>query len=259
MYNEILRPQKKLILCEDGTHTLFSEEFNEPYHSTKDGALHESLEKHVKPAFSIHQDKKKLTILDICFGLGYNSFATLYYVQKNHLKTKVHILSPEFDESLISSLSMFSYPPEFESIKEIIKEVSQKLFYEDEQFKIEILLGDARKSVPQIETKIDIIYQDAFSPTHNPLLWTREFFKDISDISKEDTILTTYSTAASIRLGLYENGFLIFIHRGEMTRYSTIASMKMLKNLEYIDMELKKIRNPTAKSFRDNEYEKNIN
>jgi tRNA U34 5-methylaminomethyl-2-thiouridine-forming methyltransferase MnmC len=251
MYNEQLRPQKKLILCEDGTNTLFSEEFNEPYHSTKDGALHESLEKHVKPALSILKHKKSLTILDICFGLGYNTFATLYYIKKKNLNTKIHILSPEFDEGLIRSLSSFTYPPEFLEIKDIIDKVSQNLFYEDEQFKIEIILGDARESVPKIENKIDIIYQDAFSPIHNPLLWTREFFSDIASISKGDTILTSYSTAASVRLGLYENGFLIFVYYGEMTRYSTIASMKMLDNLKYIDMELKKLRNPSAKSLKD--------
>ena len=45
MYNETIRPEKELILCEDGTNTLYSKEFDEPYHSTKDGALHESLEK----------------------------------------------------------------------------------------------------------------------------------------------------------------------------------------------------------------------
>ena len=254
MYNQTLRTQKKVLLCEDGTNTLFSKEFNEPYHSTKDGALHESLEKHVKPALSIHQQKSSLIILDICFGLGYNTFATLYYMKKHQLQTKVHIISPEFDEGLIRSLSSFDYPSEFETIKPIIQAISEAYFYEDEQFKIEILLGDARLSVPKIKEKVDIIYQDAFSPAHNPLLWTREFFKDIAHISKEDTILTTYSTAASIRLGLYENGFLIFIYYGEMTRYSTIASIKMLEGLEYIDMELKKLRNPTAQSFKDGDY-----
>ena len=238
-------------MCEDGTNTLFSKEFNEPYHSTKDGALHESLEKHVKPAFSIKSDAKNLTILDICFGLGYNSFATLYYVKKNNLKTKVHIISPEFDEDLVRSLYTFSYPPEFDNIKHIIKAISQDLYYEDEQFKIEILLGDARVSVPKIKEKIDIIYQDAFSPAHNPLLWTKEFFSDMAKHCNKDAILTTYSTAASIRLGLYENGFYIFIHRAELMRYSTVASLKMLEGLEYIDMELKKERNPTARSFRD--------
>lgn len=254
MYNETLRAQKKVLLSEDGSKTLFSEEFHEAYHSTKDGALHESLEKHVKPAFSLQQNKSSLTILDICFGLGYNTFATIYYIQKHQLKTKVHLIAPEFDEALIRSLSSFDYPPEFENIKPIIKAISEDFYYEDEQFKIEILLGDARVTVPKIQEKVDIIYQDAFSPPQNPLLWTREFFKEIANIAQEDAILTTYSIAAATRLGLYENGFLIFLYHGEMTRYSTIASMTMLDDLEYIDMELKKVRNPTAQSLKDGDY-----
>ncbi len=272
MYNENLRNQKEIVLCEDGTNTLFSKEFNEPYHSTKDGALHESLEKHVKPSLMLKKEKQQLTILDICFGLGYNTFATLYYIKKHKLSIKVHVLSPEFDEGLIRSLHTFEYPPEFDSIKHIIKAISQDLYYEDEQFKIEILLGDARKAIrgltsndllfsnesfaglTPLKEKIDIIYQDAFSPAHNPLLWTTEYFKDIRAICKEDAILTTYSTAAAIRLGLYENGFYIFVQRAEMMRYSTVASLKMLDDLEYIDMELKKERNTEARSMRDVNY-----
>jgi tRNA U34 5-methylaminomethyl-2-thiouridine-forming methyltransferase MnmC len=258
LYNEKLRPQKELVLCEDGTHTLYSKEFDEPYHSTKDGALHESLEKHVKPSFSFKASQKSLIILDICFGLGYNTFATLDYIKKNNLTTKVHILSPEFDEGLVRSLDTFDFPPEFESIKPIIKAIAQDLFYEDEQFKIEILLGDAREAILNIKEKIDIVYQDAFSPSHNPLLWTYEWFRDVRAICSKDAILTTYSTAAAIRLGLYENGFYIFVHRAEMMRYSTVASLQMLEELEYIDMELKKIRNSEARSMKDIDYLKDM-
>ena len=255
MYDKVLRPKKELVLCEDGSNTLFSKEFNEPYHSTKDGALHESLEKHVKPAFSLKQSLPKLNILDLCFGLGYNTFATLYYIKQNNLKTKLHIISPEFDEALIRSLDTFAFPHEFEILKPIIHAIAKNLYYEDEQFKIEILLGDAREEVPKITQKIDIIYQDAFSPSHNPLLWTREFFTDIQKISQENALLTTYSTAASVRLGLYENGFYIFIHRAELMRFSTVASFKKLEGFEYVDMELKKIRNTTAQSLRDKDYQ----
>jgi tRNA U34 5-methylaminomethyl-2-thiouridine-forming methyltransferase MnmC len=251
VYNQALRKDKRLIICEDGTHTLYSKEFEEAYHSTKDGALHESLEKHVKPAFFFKKDKKSLVILDICFGLGYNTFATLYYIKTQKLKTKVHILSPEFDEDLVRSLESFIFPAPFESLKPIIQAISQNLFYEDEQFKIEILLGDARESIPRIKEKIDIIYQDAFSPTQNPLLWTKEHFASIRAIVSEDAILTTYSIAASIRLGLYENGFYLFIHSANLMRDSTVASLCMLEDIQYIDMELKKIRNPKAKSMRD--------
>ncbi len=257
MYNEKLRSQKRLIVSADGTDTLFSEEFAEPYHSTKDGALHESLEKHVKPALSIKKEFSSLTILDICFGLGYNTFSTLYYIKKHNLKVKIHILSPEFDRELIESLKDFNYPKEFEIIKDIIYEVSRNFYYKDEQFEIEILLGDARVKVPMIKEKIDIIYQDAFSPKKNPLLWTREFFGDIALISKKDVLLTTYSIASATRLGLYENGFYIFLYYGDKTRCSTVASLKKISNLEYIDMELKKVRNPTAKSLRDINFIKN--
>jgi len=253
-YNTDLRKQKKLVTTQDGSTTLYSEEFKESYHSTFDGALHESLYKHVIPAFSFQKDKSELTILDICFGLGYNTLATIYYIQKEKLNTKVHILSPEFDQELITSLSTFEYPKEFDSLKDIIKELSQNFYYEDKQFKIEILLGDARISIPQIKQKVDIVYQDAFSPKKNPLLWTKEYFTDIKALCKEDTILTTYSTAIAVRMGLYENGFYIFLSDGDRVRPFTIASMTMLENIKYIDMELKKSRNLEARSLKDSDY-----
>jgi len=40
-----------------------------------------------------------------------------------------------------------------------------------------------------------------------------------------------------------------------MMRYSTVASLKMLDDLEYIDMELKKVRNSEARSMKDRDYQ----
>lgn len=254
MYNTKLRHAKKEIITEDGSKTLYSCEFDEPYHSTKDGALHESLSKHVTPALALQGNKTHLRILDICFGLGYNTLATLHYLQKHRLSTPVHILSPEFDEGLIRSLKNFDYPEAFRSLSDIIASLSETLYYEDEQCTIEILLGDARHAIPQITEPIDIVYQDAFSPKHNPLLWTREYFADIRNVMAEDGILTTYSTAASTRLGLYENGFHLFFYAAEQARRSLIASPSMLEGLEWVDMELKKERNPTARSLRDGAF-----
>jgi tRNA U34 5-methylaminomethyl-2-thiouridine-forming methyltransferase MnmC len=255
-YNPKLRPQKKLIISEDGTHTLYSEEFGEPYHSTKDGALHESLEKHVKPAFRLKQHRSKLTILDICFGLGYNSFATLYWVKKLGLQTKVHILSPEFDEGLVRSLDTFQYPAEFDDLREIIQAVSRDFYYKDEQFTIEVYNGDAREIIRGLapKNKFDIVYQDAFSPAHNPLLWTREWFRDIRAVCSDDAVLTTYSIASAVRLGLYENGFGIYLSHAELMRDATVASLSAIDGFDMIDMELKKVRNPEGKALLDLDY-----
>ena len=253
-YDESLRGQKEVIVTEDGSMTLYSKEFDQAYHSTKDGALQESLQKHVIPAFSLQKNKDHLTILDICFGLGYNTLATLFYVKSNHLDTKIHILSPEFDRELVESLSTFEYPKEFDVLQSIIQELSQNFYYEDDQFKIEVLIGDAREVIPKINNKIDVVYQDAFSPKQNPLLWTKEYFHDIRAICNDDAIITTYSTAIATRMGLYENGFEIFLYYGEDARRSTIASPQMIEGLEYIDMELKKQRNKDARSLKDEEF-----
>ena len=255
MYDATLRAEKRPVMTGDGSQTLYSAEFGETYHSDKDGALHESLQKHVLSAFQIKGNKQKLLILDICFGLGYNTLATLYYAKKENLSTQIHIVSPELDRELVESLASFTYPKEFANLKPIIEALSQKYYYEDEQFKIEILIGDARKVIPQLKEQFDIVYQDPFSPAHNPLLWTREYFAQIRKVMKEDAILTTYSIAANVRMGLYENGFNLFMLSGEKIRSWMVASPQMLEDLEYIDMELKKKRNPDARSLRDEMFE----
>ena len=53
------------VLSEDGSYTAYSNEYGEHYHSTKDGALKESLVKHVIPAFNVVQTQD-VHILDIC-------------------------------------------------------------------------------------------------------------------------------------------------------------------------------------------------
>ena len=254
LYNANLRKIKRDVVTEDGSRTLYSSEFSEAYHSPKDGALHESLEKHVHSAFRFMGERNKLTILDICFGLGYNTLATLYDVQQNRLPVKLHIISPELDRELVESLGSFAYPEEFAGLKPIIRELSRNFYYEDEQFKIEILIGDARQILPDIREKFDIVYQDAFSPKQNPLLWTKEYFEDIRRLMRNDGILTTYSIAAAVRMGLHENGFNLYKMRSENMRDWMIASPAQLDGPEQIDMLLKMQRNPDAKSLRDEDF-----
>jgi len=252
LYNPNLRHQKKEVVTNDGTTTLYSAEFDECYHSTKDGALQESLKKHIIPASKLIS-KEKLTILDICFGLGYNTLTTLYYYKKNYPNKKLHIISPELDKDLVKSLKDFNYPKEFKQFKEIIEAISQNFFYEDKNIKIEVIIKDAREAIKDINTKIDILYQDAFSPKKNPALWSYEYFKDIKKIASKDIIITTYSSATPIRLAMSENGFKIYQPPTSNVRSGTIASFKEL-NLEPIDMELKKQRNPNARAIYDSDF-----
>ncbi len=240
-----------LTLSEDGSFTAYCKEYDEHYHSTKDGALKESLNKHVVPAFSLKQDKEELHILDICFGLGFNTLATLYYHTQNTLKSKLYIYSPELDGSLVASLKNFTYPEEFAKFRHIIEALCEYNIYEDENFHIELFVGDAREYITQFRNKFDIVYQDPFSPKTNPALWTLEYFRDIQKSIKPDGVLTTYSTALSTRLALDENNFSIYLYEPKGCRRSTLASLSELNGFKRVDMQHKISCNPEARALRD--------
>ncbi|MDH4944417.1 MnmC family methyltransferase [Sulfurimonas sp. C5] len=241
----------KLVLSEDGSYTAYSREYDEHYHSTKDGALKESLQKHVIPAFTIHKNKSELHILDICFGLGFNTLATLWYHQQNGLNCKLYIYSPELDSDLVHSLKDFTYPEEFECFSNVIEDLSEQGWYEDEEFSIELFLGDAREYIKRFENQFDIVYQDAFSPSANPILWTQEYFADIAKAIKKEGVLTTYSIALKTRLALHLNGFHVYLNKGEDFRSATLASLSNIEGYEEVDVEHKLQCNPDVEPLRD--------
>lgn len=75
----------------DGSTGLFSPDADDIYHSTY-GALSEAYEKFILPANLdfYFQNKKEIKILDICFGIGYNTKSFLNYFLENSEKNFLH-------------------------------------------------------------------------------------------------------------------------------------------------------------------------
>ncbi|PUE65887.1 tRNA (5-methylaminomethyl-2-thiouridine)(34)-methyltransferase MnmD [Arcobacter caeni] len=241
-----------LVATKDGSNTLFSQKYNQHYHNPDDGAINEALSKHIIPAFTYHANKKELNILDICFGIGYNTFSTIYYILKNNLDIKLNIFSPELDGNLVKSLETFEFPKEFEDIKHIIKAVAKTGKYEDDKIKIEVFIGDARKYIKSLsKNSFDIVYQDAFSSEVNFELWTKEYFDDIFILCKSDCIMSSYAVATPIRLSMNEAGFFIYEHRPIKRKITLAFRQKQDLVGKFVDMELKKQRNRQAVALHD--------
>jgi len=119
------------VKSEDGSYTAYSKEYDEHYHSTKDGALKESYQKHVIPAFKSLVQFDEVSILDICYGLGFNTLCSVLYFKGHSPQTKLKIYSPELDADLVKSLEFFNYPEEFSALSDIINSLSSEGVYED--------------------------------------------------------------------------------------------------------------------------------
>lgn len=241
----------KMTISEDGSFTAYSTQYDEHYHSTNDGALNETLFKHVIPAFKIKQNQESINILDICFGLGFNTLATIFYHKQNHLTCRLNIYSPELDSDLINSLKDFTYPKEFQEFHFIILALIELGVYSDESLHVELFLGDAREYIKNFTDKFDVVYQDAFSPSTNPILWTKEYFRDIKKACKVDAVITSYSTSLPTRLALYENNYNLYVNSGENFRNATLASLVVLEDYLHVDMPHKIKCNPDVRPLRD--------
>lgn len=84
----------KLIITDDGSHTLNDDTLNEIYHSTT-GAVQESLHVYIRSGYNAIRHKfDALNILEIGFGTGLNAWLTLLECQKENKTIRYISLEP---------------------------------------------------------------------------------------------------------------------------------------------------------------------
>lgn len=195
----------------DDSITLYNEEYQDHYHS-KIGAVHESINKFVRPANIA--GRKQARILDIGFGIGYTCAAAIEEFFDNGGEN-LELISLEKDAAVLKEVANLN--PKLKYF-DAVKSAAKDLEYVDGSFdgklnhelKIKIIIGDATDTIKNLKDDyFDIVFADGFAPAKNPELWTLDFFKEVAKKIKKEGILTTYSYARSVRENLAAAGFLV--------------------------------------------------
>ena len=200
-------------LTADGSFTFFSSEFGEYFHSTQ-GAKEEAVVKFAKPCQIAQKAQQSVVrLLDVCYGLGYNSAAALEVIWAINPNCRVELVGLELDSTVPTSalthhlLDSWSPP-----IPELLEILATSLEVQTDQLQAKLLLGDARTTIQQVyqsNFQADAIFLDPFSPRRCPQLWTVEFFQMLACCCSPTGRLATYSCAAAVRGALIEAGFKI--------------------------------------------------
>jgi tRNA U34 5-methylaminomethyl-2-thiouridine-forming methyltransferase MnmC len=235
--------KKFLVKTDDGSYTVNSNKRfgkSETMH-TYHGALTESLEKFVKPAKL--KGKNKVSILDICSGLGYNAASCIEFLDK---MTEIEIDMVEISPETVGAALLIENPVKS---YEIIKRVVEEYFYEKgtlefkfhkleipDRLNINIYIEDARDLVKkfQYKKKFDAIFLDPFSPAKSPELYTLEFFLKLKNLLKNDGIILTYTSAAPVRSAMVHAGLYV----GEGPQFGRRGGTLAAKNPEIIKKPL---------------------
>lgn len=216
--------KKYLVKTADGTYTLHSNKHNDSSETmhTSLGAYSESKEKFVNPAGL--QGKKKLSILDICSGLGFNSAAALETIGDSKQNEEVEDIAIDIVEISPETLAASLIIPSPSQSHGIIKKAIENFLishgylefpHEDEEIptyvRLRVYCEDARKMVLEIsdQQKYDAIFLDPFSPAKTPELYSQEFLAKLGSLLEEDGVILTYTSAAPVRYALIDAGLEI--------------------------------------------------
>ncbi|PNW30840.1 UNVERIFIED_CONTAM: hypothetical protein BEN50_20195 [Euhalothece sp. KZN 001] len=239
----------------DGSYTFFSSEFQETFHSLR-GGKQEAREKFILPCELITKAKKQshLSILDVCYGLGYNTAEALESIWTVNPNCVVTLIAIESDltvpQSAIEQRLLNLWSP---SIEELLTTLAQEKTLNSDRFQGKLLIGDGRQTILEVIEQnflADAIFLDPFSPPHCPQLWTVEFLEKVSQCLHKEGRLATYSCAAAMRTAFSLAGLYYSSTMG-MNRRSTVASWKQehLSPLTQLDREHQQTR--AAIPYRD--------
>ncbi len=230
---------KEIVVSGDGSYTLYSQKYEQSYHSIT-GAITEKVEKFVKAAGCIEKTreavakKRPLKVMDVCFGIGYNSMSLLYQLNKEKVTgAKIEIYAYENDKGILLKMDEIDVFPEMNNSYDFLKELKGLILKDigpenqygtgtrnglfcGNEITLKLHVWDVREGIKEISgNKIwekegfDVVFFDPFSPHMCPELWTKEFLKKVYDLMRKGSVLTTYSCAGSVRRNLKEIGFQV--------------------------------------------------
>ncbi len=249
------------VITQDGSLSLRSEKYNENFHSLL-GALNETRNKFINPSRLERFKNKSLTVLDICFGLGYNSaflFNKLIDQSTSLRWYGIDIDKRPLNYALNEEEFQKLWKPE---VLEILNVLFLKGFYENEQFICNFILGDARQKITTLPKgiKFDLIFLDGFSPQKCPELWSIDFLLELKNKINNNGYLITYSSSAAVRKSLKNLGFKIFTIKPNtldknIWSNGTLATFNEQHNnpciIKLSEMEIEHLKTKASIPYRD--------
>lgn len=207
------------VTTDDGTITLLDAETGELYHN-RAGAYTEALVNYVQPSNALQRLKQnhQLDVLDVCFGLGYNTLVLLQRVLEERSRGFIKVVAIECDDKIIGTTcdvlrsERFAQLCRFFGCDTFASQFRQICAtFGGLQICIDVRHGDARSVVPGLSSPFDVVFHDPFTARKVPELWTVQLFEHYRRLLETRRgVALTYSAAGPVRGGLQMAGFELY-------------------------------------------------
>jgi tRNA U34 5-methylaminomethyl-2-thiouridine-forming methyltransferase MnmC len=203
--------KREIIVTEDGSHSVSIPDLNVTYHSIH-GAIQESKHVFIEAGLNYLLDgssDEQITILEVGFGTGLNALLTA--IEAKESTTSIYYLALEPFPISAEEANSLNYCERLEQndFWENFKRMHECEWNTSLVLTENILMHKSNYSLQELGdvTKFNIIYYDAFAPSAQPELWTREIFQKLFHLLKPNGILVTYCSKGDVRRAMVAAGF----------------------------------------------------
>ena len=200
--------ERKIIITNDGSKTIYIPEWNENYHS-KHGALQEALHVFIKSGLKeIRSDHVR--VLEIGYGSGLNAILT--YIEAIKKGQTIHYTGLEAFPISKDEFEALDYGTlnEISSAKEILRKFFIAPWEDAAVIEPSFSLRKRKIKLENFnanESKFDLIYYDAFGPRVQPEMWTHDILSKMHDTLDSKGVFVTYCAKGQVRRDLESLGF----------------------------------------------------
>lgn len=92
---------------------------------------------------------------------------------------------------------------------------------------VEVILGDARETLPAWQGRADAWFLDGFSPAKNPELWNEDLMAEVGRHTAQGGTFATYTAAGFVRRGLAQAGFAVERAKGHGNKRHMSKGLKI--------------------------------
>lgn len=190
---------------ENGTPV--STQFDDPYFSLAGGLAetdHVFLAGNNLPA----RFRDAFSIAELGFGTGLNMLAALRSYRASGRTGVLHFTSfeafPMQADDMAQALSVFDG---LEAGFLVEQWTGDTVVVTTPNLRAEIIVGDARETLPQWGGFADAWFLDGFSPAKNPELWSEDILLEVGKHTHPNGTFATYTAAGHVRRSLAAAGF----------------------------------------------------
>jgi tRNA U34 5-methylaminomethyl-2-thiouridine-forming methyltransferase MnmC len=204
----------KIIVTEDGSHSLYHKVLKETYHSFH-GAINESNYVFIDKGIRYWRTKEGLpssiNIFEVGFGTGLNALLAAQFAEENRVNIHFHTIEPfPLDLEVVKDLNYASkindgqYTELFNKIHEAAWEEKIEI---SEYFSIRKDKQRLQHIEDNFNNSFDVIFFDAFAPSKQAEMWEIALIEQCFNLLKDGGVFVTYSAKGQLKRDSKQVGF----------------------------------------------------